>query len=48
MYIDFYKKLKKKFPDFVQGGYLKNTFYIDKSDNMRFAKMKREINKIFS
>ena len=45
---DFYKKLKKKFPDFVQGGYLKNTFYIDKSDNMRFAKMKREINKIFS
>ena len=45
---DFYKKLKKKFPDFVMGGYLKNTFYIDKSDNMRFAKMKREINKIFS
>ena len=44
---DFYKKLKKKFPDFVQGGYLKNTFYIDKSDEIILCDLKYIRNVIY-
>lgn len=44
----FIKQIKKKFPDFVKEGYLQKTFCIDKSENLKLAKMKKEINKLFS
>lgn len=44
----FVKKIKKTFPEFIKDGFVQKTFCLDKSDNLKFAKMKKEINKIFS